>query len=123
MARAEDGRREPEQFPISTHGRQRLLDAALELLDQKGIDGVSARAIAQASGHRNVAAVNYHFGNRDQLVRAVVTRHAERIDQRRHALLDELEAQGPMTPRDGLVALLRPLVEQLDDDAGRQYLR
>jgi AcrR family transcriptional regulator len=123
MTRADQARREPDQFPISTYGRERLLDAALVLLDAKGIDGASARAIAQASGHRNVAAVNYHFGTRDELVRAVVARHAEVMDQRRHLLLDELEARGPLTPRDGLVAMLRPLVEQLADVDGRRYLR
>ncbi len=124
MARAAaDQQREPDEFPISTHGRERLLDAALELLDENGIDGASARAIAQASGHRNVAAVNYHFGNRDKLVRAVVARHAALLDRDRHALLDELEAAGAVTPRDGLTALLRPIVRQLDEAAGRRYVR
>jgi AcrR family transcriptional regulator len=118
-----DQHREPGEFPISGHGRQRLLDTALVLLDERGIDGVSARAIAQASGHRNVAAVNYHFGSLDQLIRAVVARHAEVVDRGRQALLDDLEARGEVSPRDAMDAMLRPLVDQLVTLEGRRYLR
>ncbi|MEO6512386.1 MAG: TetR family transcriptional regulator [Nocardioides sp.] len=39
-------------------GRRRLVDAARRLFDEHGVHGVSARAISQAAGHRNVAAVN-----------------------------------------------------------------
>ena len=45
------------------------------------------------------------------------------IVSREAALLDELEARGTVTPSDGLAAMLRPLVEQLDDADGRRYLR
>jgi AcrR family transcriptional regulator len=108
---------------ISGYGRRRLLDAAEELLDKKGIDGTSARAIAQAAGHRNVAAVNYHFGNREQLVREVLTRRAATLDAQRHALFDELEAKGPVSARDAIGVLLGPLIAQLDDPSGRRYVR
>jgi AcrR family transcriptional regulator len=116
-------RREPTEFPISGYGRQRLLDTALSLFDEHGLDGVSARAIAQASGHRNVAAVNYHFGSRDELIRAVIGRGAEDLDRRRHHLLDELEAAGPVAPRAALVAVVTPIVDLLDAPDGRRYVR
>jgi AcrR family transcriptional regulator len=116
-------RREPTEFPISGYGRQRLLDTALTLFDEHGLDGVSARAIAQASGHRNVAAVNYHFGSRDELIRAVIGRGAEELDRRRHERLDELERAGPVAPRDAVVAIVAPIVDLLDDPDGRRYIR
>jgi AcrR family transcriptional regulator len=108
---------------ISGYGRRQLIDTAERLLDQHGIDGVSARAIAAAAGHRNNAAVNYHFGDRDNLVQTVLERRAFDLDVRRNALLDELETAGTVEPHAALTALLVPLVELLDDDAGRRYLR
>src|SRR5829696_4918841 len=73
-----------------SEGYLRLLEAAEVLLDRHGIDGVSARAIGIAAGHRNTAAVNYHFGERAELVRAVLARHAAVLNVRRHAMLDAL---------------------------------
>jgi AcrR family transcriptional regulator len=110
-------------FPIAGYGRRQLIDTAERLLDEHGIDGVSGRAIAAAAGHRNNAAVNYHFGDRDNLVRTVLERRALDLDVRRHALLDELEAAGNVDPRAALTALFHPLVELLDDQGGRRYLR
>jgi AcrR family transcriptional regulator len=106
-----------------SHGRERVLDAAERLLDERGIDGVSARAIAVEAGHRNTAAVNYHFGDRDELVHAVLSRRADQLDEQRHQLFDELEASGPVTARAALTAILRPLVELLADESGRRHLR
>lgn len=107
----------------SADGRTRLLDAAERLFDERGLDGTSARAIAKAAGHHNVAAVNYHFGNRYGLVRAVLTRRAEQVDVERHRLLDALEAGAPIHPRQALYALLDPMIGFLDNPGGRRYLR
>lgn len=113
----------PGPDPVSGHGRRRLLDAARQLFDEQGVHGVSARVVAQAAGHRNVAAVNYHFGDLHGLLLAVVREHAEGVDAARNALLDELEQQGPLTPHDAIAAVVRPLVDLLDDADGRRYLR
>jgi len=43
-----------------------LIRAAGELFAEKGIKGASIRAIAE-KGQTNVAAVNYHFGNKEKL--------------------------------------------------------
>jgi AcrR family transcriptional regulator len=104
-------------------GRRRLLDTAERLFDQHGIDGISARAITAAAGHRNAAAVNYHFGDRERLVAEVITRRAEALDEQRHSLLNDLEAAGPVEPRAAAAAMIAPLTDLLDDAAGRRYLR
>lgn len=116
-------RREPDEFPISGYGRQRLVTAALRLFDEHGIDGVSARAIAQEAGHRNVAAVNYHFGCLEELVRATLDQRLPEIDRKRTALLDELEASGDVDPKDALRAMLTPMIDLLDDADGRRHVR
>jgi AcrR family transcriptional regulator len=107
----------------SGDGRRRLLDTAERLLDEHGIDAISARAITAAAGHRNAAAVNYHFGDRERLVAAVITRRAEALDEQRHALLDELEAAGTVEPRAAAAAIIAPLADLLDEETGRRYLR
>jgi AcrR family transcriptional regulator len=107
----------------SGDGRTRLLDAAELLFDCDGIDGTSGAAIVAAAGHRNAAAVNYHFGNLDGLVLAVLARRAEQLDGVRHALLDELETDGPVEPRAAFEAMVEPLAALLDGPEGRRYLR
>lgn len=104
-------------------GRTRLLDAAERLLDEAGIDGTTAAAITHAAGHRNAAAVNYHFGKLDKLIEAVLERRADHINERRHALFDELEVAGSVPPRTALSAFVQPLADLLDEPAGRRYLR
>ena len=53
--------------------RQRLLDAAETLFVSEGYEGTSVRAITELA-NCNVAAVNYHFGNKDALYCQAVTR-------------------------------------------------
>ncbi len=104
-------------------GRTRLLDTAEELLDRHGIDGVSVRTVTKAAGHRNSSAVNYHFGNRDQLIQAVFRRRQELVEARRVPMLERLAAQGDLTPVDAIRVALDPLVALLADPCGRRYLR
>ncbi len=104
-------------------GRERLLDAAEKLLDESGIDGTSGAAIVAAAGNRNAAAVNYHFGNLDGCILAVLRRRTDELDARRNRLIDDLEGEGPVSPRAALAAMVAPLVGLLDDPGGRRYVR
>lgn len=52
--------------------RQKILLTALDLYAEKGLEGVSLRAISAASGTRNSAAAHYHFGNRLGVLEAVI---------------------------------------------------
>ena len=113
---------EPSGAP-QPDGRTRLLDAAEALLDEAGIDGTSGAAITAAAGHKNAAAVNYHYGNLDRLIRAVLERRAEEMNTLRHAGLDEIEAAGEVEPRTAFVAMVQPLALLLDSNDGRRYLR
>lgn len=99
------------------------MDAAEQLLDEVGIDGATGAAIIEAAGNRNAAAVNYHFGNLDGLIRAVLDRRAAELDETRHSLLDRLEAAGTTDARSTFLAMIAPLAELLDRRDGRRYLR
>mgnify|MGYP003579205667 CR=1 FL=1 len=64
--------RTPKTNPASADTRQRLIDAAARLFADKGFQNVTVREICKAST-ANVAAVNYHFGDKAGLYRAVIT--------------------------------------------------
>ncbi len=55
--------------------KQRLIDAAGEMFAEKGFEAASIRDISQRA-EANLAAVNYHFGDKRQLYVAAV-RHAQ----------------------------------------------
>ena len=52
--------------------RTRLLRAAASLFARKGTEGVRNHEIHTAAGQRNESALHYYFGNRRNLVRAVL---------------------------------------------------
>ncbi len=67
--------------------RERLLTHAEVLFSQKGFHGVSIREITAAAGS-NLAAVNYHFRNKENLYLAVFR---ERMAERGHRIRDRFE--------------------------------
>lgn len=107
----------------STSVREQLLTAAEELFAERGIDGVSLREINAAAGARNASAVQYHFGDRGGLLRALIERHRPGVEARRHALLDEALAAGPPDVRTLAAALVLPLAAELDEPGGPGYLQ
>ena len=105
-------------------GKQALLDAAAVLMDERGVDNVTVQDISQASGHRNRSAVQYHFGSRDAVIRAVISQTMEPIDAERNLLLDHLETTGaPLTTRGALEVVVLPMARQLRTPEGRRYFR
>ncbi len=69
----------------------RILDAAEQLFAERGFDAVGLRGITQRAGV-NLAAVNYHFGSKQQLLHAVLARRLEPLNRERLQRLDEFEA-------------------------------
>ncbi|MFO1090129.1 MAG: CerR family C-terminal domain-containing protein [Hyphomicrobiales bacterium] len=63
---------------VSSDTRTRLIEAALDHFGHSGFDGANVRAIARDAG-ANVAAINYHFGGKQALYRAVAAYIVERI--------------------------------------------
>jgi AcrR family transcriptional regulator len=103
--------------------RERLIATAERLFAAEGVNGVSLREIVRASGARNVTALQYHFGDRHGLLRAVLERHRADVESARHALLDTYEAAGEDDVRALSAALVRPLAAKLAHPGGRAYLR
>ena len=104
--------------------KDRLIRAAEELFAERGVEAVSLREIGRAAGARNIAAAQYHFGDRAGLVAAILQKHIPGTSARRHALLDDYEARGSVDQRELVGALVRPLAAKLsDEDGGGHYLR
>src|SRR5947209_1014556 len=74
--------------------RDQLLAAAETLFAERGIDGVSLREINSAAGSKNASGLQYHFGDRAGLIRAVLAKHRPFVESQRHALLDACEEDG-----------------------------
>lgn len=104
--------------------RARLIEAAEQLFAARGIDAVSLREINRASGARNAIAVQYHFDDRAGVVRAIIEKHMPAVEARRHAMLDQYEAEGRDDLRFLASALVRPLAAKLaDPDGGPEFLQ
>lgn len=95
----------------SSSTREMLLDAASLLFAERGIDNVSIAEIVRTAGQRNSSAVHYHFGNRDEVLRAVLARHVPAIADRRRELLERARARPPTDARSAAEAIVRPLTE------------
>jgi AcrR family transcriptional regulator len=107
----------------ATTTAERLIDAAEVLFATHGIEGVSLREINRTAGARNASALQYHFGGRDGLLRAVLAKHHHAVEARRHAMLDAYEADGADL-RALAGALVRPNAAMLaDGDGGPAYLQ
>src|SRR5918998_5615769 len=74
--------------------KERILDAAQELFGIHGLAGTSLRAVTAAAGV-NLAAVNYHFGSKEELFRAVVRRVMAPVTDEHRQCIEELEGREP----------------------------
>lgn len=92
--------------------KDRILDVAERLFAHQGFAATSLRDITSEAGV-NLAAVNYHFGSKEELLAATLERRLRPVNELRLQMLDALEASGrPVTCEDVLSAFLRPLFEK-----------
>lgn len=91
-----------------------LLSAAEHLFATKGFEAVSVRDVTQAV-KTNVAAVNYHFGSREQMLSLVILRYAIPVNEERLARLASAERKfaGKSLPVEEIIeAFVRPIIGQ-----------
>ena len=91
---------QPPQGPVSQ--RQHILDTALALMSQRGVDGTSMRDLASAAG-LNVASLYHYFASKRELLVAVL--------QERGFIEDLAAAPGASIARDDFDGL----ADMLDD--------
>jgi AcrR family transcriptional regulator len=97
--------------------RERLLDAAERLFARTGIEGTSLRSVMREAGV-NPAAVHYHFGSKEELLRAVLDRVVRPLNEMRLELLDAALATAggrPLEVERILEAFVRPDVVTIEN--------
>ena len=97
--------------------KDRILGAAEELFAQHGFAGTSLREVTSRADV-NIAAVNYHFGSKDNLINEVFRRRMDVMSaQRLDALRDAVELQpGLLEPV--LAAFVKPALAMSQDRHG-----
>ena len=70
--------------------KDRILDAAERLFADSGLRMTSLRDITREAGV-NLAAVNYHFGSKEELLKGVLKRAFDPVNDARIVWLDDLE--------------------------------
>ena len=94
-----------------------ILDAAERLFAEKGFDGTAIREITRAA-NVNVAAIHYHYGSKEAVLRGVTDRVIGPLNHRRFELLDDaLSDAQPHPPSIEAVldAFIRPDIETLQE--------
>jgi AcrR family transcriptional regulator len=107
--------------------KTRILDAAERLFVEHGFEATSLRQLTTAAGV-NLAAVNYHFGSKEELFQAVLTRRLDPMNQERIDLLTKLEREAggkPLSCEKVLFAMLIPALRLARDErrGGKNFLR
>src|SRR5215207_7882075 len=93
--------------------RQRIVEAARDVLVAHGHGGASTRAVAEAAGV-HLSQVHYHFGGRQGLLVEVLRQENEALLARQRELY---AAPGPLAEK------WRIASDLLDDDIGSGYVR
>lgn len=91
------------------------MDAAERLFAERGIDAVSLRTINAEAGY-SVAALHYHFGTRDGLIRALLARAQPRMFEERAGRIAALSAQANPPLEQIVAALVLPLTVGMRED-------
>jgi AcrR family transcriptional regulator len=110
--------------PKSAATRARLIAVAERLFAQQGIEGVSLAEINRAARQRHSNACQYHFGNKDGLIQAILDKHVPGISASRNAMFDAMEVAGDGSIGSIVRAFVRPVAAKLfDPNGGREFIR
>ncbi|WP_345471859.1 helix-turn-helix domain-containing protein [Glutamicibacter ectropisis] len=97
----------------SDKAREVLLNAAEELFARHGIDAVSNRKITEHAGTANHSAIKYHFGAKDDLLRAMVQRAVDDVRVCREKLVGD-DSADPTSLRELVTVHTLALIHSFD---------
>ena len=97
--------------------KDRILGAAEELFAQHGFAGTSLRQVTSRADV-NIAAVNYHFGSKENLVNEVFRRRMDEMSKRRLAALKAAQSESPGGLEPVLAAFVEPALAMAQDRHG-----
>jgi AcrR family transcriptional regulator len=97
--------------------KDRILGAAEELFAQFGFTGTSLRQVTSRADV-NIAAVNYHFGSKENLVNEVFRRRMDDMSRQRLSALQDAIQQHPGELEPILAAFVEPALALAQDRHG-----
>lgn len=110
--------RQPKTNASSADTRQRLVETAAVLFADRGFDNVTVREICNAAD-ANVAAINYHFGDKAGLYRAVIALAISVMQETND--LTQRAGEGH-SPEDQIRGFVRVLVGRLTGDGPTAWI-
>ncbi|HFC29893.1 MAG TPA: TetR/AcrR family transcriptional regulator [Oceanospirillales bacterium] len=106
--------------------KERILNTTEKLISEKGFSSISLRTIS-TNAKTNLAAVNYHFGNKEKLIEMMLERRLNNLFQLRINLLDKLESGSnkPCNLKQILEAFIAPALTMSNDNhqGGQRFMR
>ncbi len=102
--------------------KDRILGAAEELFAQFGFAGTSLRQVTSRADV-NIAAVNYHFGSKENLVNEVFRRRMDEMSERRLSQLRQATEEKPGDLEAILAAFIQPALALTYDRHGSAFVR
>lgn len=108
--------------PFAT--KDRILNAAEALFAEHGFGATSLRQVTGLA-QVNIAAVNYHFGSKDNLVNEVFRRRMDEMSERRLAALKQARTRDPGNLQAVLAAFIEPALAMGREDGrdGGAFIR
>lgn len=108
----------------SAQTRERFIESAQQLYAERSIDSVSLNEITVAAGQKNRNALQYHFGNRDGLLQAIIDKHADRVFALRRNYQEVLANSDCSDAEAAARALVMPLVDYIEENPeGIHYVK
>jgi len=103
--------------------KDRLLNSAEQLFAEHGFASTSLRQLTTLADV-NIAAVNYHFGSKDNLINEVFRRRLDDLSERRMKALQQAQSLPENTLEKVLAAFIRPALEiSIEHEGGSAFVR
>ena len=108
--------------PDAVGVKERMILVGEVLFAEHGINGASMREIASKAGQKNHYAVQYHFGSREGLVRAIFEYRMEQMEAARRAMLAAATDRGLLMDARALLDIVMiPQLDLEDADGNHSY--
>jgi AcrR family transcriptional regulator len=104
--------------------KNKILDAAENLFAIQGFNGTSLREIT-SQAEVNLAAVNYHFGSKKELIKSVMSRYMNELSPRLESSLVNICEQEDLTLLEVFSAFIEPLLSlnEFKDNGTSNFLQ
>jgi len=100
-----------------------LVEAGERLFGERGFDGATLREITAEAGQSNSNVVQYHFGDKAGLIRAILADRVARIEHVRAMQLAVLDDGRPPDPKQVLKVVWISLMSIRDRNGGHPFCR